>query len=84
MISPNGDQANDFWFIETENVDKIDLIILNRWGNVMFEDSSPNPIWDGKTKSGNDAEDGAYFYKFVLYAQDGSEIPGQGFLHVTR
>jgi gliding motility-associated-like protein len=84
VISPNGDQANDFWFIETENVDKIDLIILNRWGNVMFEDSSPNPIWDGKTKSGNDAEDGVYFYKFVLYAQDGSEIPGQGFLHVTR
>ncbi len=84
VFSPNGDQTNDYWFIKTKNVDKIDLWINNRWGNVMFEASGPNPAWDGNTKSGEAAQDGVYFYRFILYATDGSQIPGQGFLQITR
>ena len=84
VFSPNGDQTNDFWFIKTKNVDKVDLWITNRWGNVMYEASGANPIWNGRSKSGEDAQDGVYFYRFILHAQDGTEIPGQGFLQITR
>ncbi len=84
VFSPNGDLANDLWYIETTNIKEVDLTILNRWGNVMYQGKGPLPAWNGQSKSGGDAEDGVYFYKFILYADDGSEIPGQGFLHLTR
>jgi gliding motility-associated-like protein len=84
VFSPNGDQINDLWFIETTNIYEIDLTILNRWGNVMYQGKGPLPAWNGDSPGGTEAEDGVYFYKFILYADDGSEIPGQGFLHLTR
>lgn len=84
VFSPNDDLVNDLWFIKTIHVDETELYIFNRWGNVMYEGKGPLPAWNGETKSGTPAEDGVYFYKFILYANDGTEIPGHGFLHLER
>ncbi|MFA7273624.1 MAG: choice-of-anchor L domain-containing protein [Crocinitomicaceae bacterium] len=84
VFSPNGDLANDFFFIETENVKTIHMQIFNRWGNTMFDQTSANPSWNGLTKSGNPADDGVYFYKILLNGISGHTVSLDGFFHLVR
>ena len=88
VFTPSGDGVNDTYFLSTKNVVKLDLIIMNRWGNVLFEKSSDNlvtdnPTWDGKV-NGLLANEGVYFYKYVGYNISGQEVTGHGFFHLVR
>jgi gliding motility-associated-like protein len=89
VISPNNDGDNDVFFIRnTESLTTLELIILNRWGNVVYQELSTNvqlknPQWDGKI-DGQTAEEGLYFYKFVGYLGiNQQETTGHGFLHLV-
>jgi gliding motility-associated-like protein len=84
VFSPNVDNANETWMVQTKNMSTIDLIILNRWGNVMAKIEDLNGGWDGKTPSGTDASDGTYFYKYTAKALNGEEFSGHGFLTLVR
>src|SRR5690606_22537304 len=66
VFTPNGDGDNDVYFLTTTNATNVELTILNRWGNVMYEGSGLNPSWDGDTPGGAEATDGTYFYKYVV------------------
>jgi gliding motility-associated-like protein len=83
VFSPNGDGLNDFYFLSTTNTVSIELSIINRWGNVVFEGSGINPAWNGKMKSGADAPDGVYFYKYTVYGLQNQFIEGHGFLQLV-
>ena len=88
VFTPGVDGNNDSYFLRTENVVKLQLIIMNRWGNVLFEKSSidlvnDNPSWDGKI-NGVIANEGVYFYKYTGYNISGQEITGHGFLHLVK
>lgn len=69
-FTPNGDSRNDifkpypFRFIAS-----IDMQILNRWGNVVFETTDPNINWDGTSPGGEELPDGVYFYKCQIFEQ---------------
>jgi gliding motility-associated-like protein len=72
VFTPNNDDVND-WFGITANVEaEANLVILNRWGNVVFEKSfvtTPNnfqELWDGTSAGSVPATDGVYFYKLKL------------------
>lgn len=86
VFSPNGDGNNDTWnFFNLELVESIELTILNRWGNVVFESTDPNPTWDGKLQNGNDAAEGVYFYKYLLNGLDKiTTHEGHGYLQLIR
>jgi gliding motility-associated-like protein len=74
VLTANVDQTNDIWNIETACVESIDCIILNRWGDKIYQFSDLNGGWDGKTNSGKEANDGVYFYKLIAtYFGGGSE-----------
>ena len=88
VFTPGVDGNNDTYFLRTKNVVKLELIIVNRWGNVIFERSSDdlvnnNPSWDGKI-NGAIANEGVYFFKYVGYNISGQEITGHGFLHLVK
>ena len=60
------------------------LVILNRWGNTIYDETSTDllnmtPSWDG----GN-ASDGVYFYRYEGVGVAGQELDGHGFLHLIR
>ncbi|MEY3099344.1 MAG: hypothetical protein RIS63_232, partial [Bacteroidota bacterium] len=89
VISPNNDGDNDVFFIRnTESLTALELIILNRWGNVVYQELSTNvqlknPQWDGKI-DGQTAQEGIYFYKFVgSLGVNLQETTGHGFLHLV-
>lgn len=62
VFTPNNDGWNDVFDIRTSAVGPFKLEIYNRWGNVVFENSSPLISWDGTTSAGVPASAGTYFY----------------------
>jgi gliding motility-associated-like protein len=70
VFTPNGDQINDFFVpinypVANPNaiVDRVEMTIFNRWGNVVYETTDPLINWDGKHyRTGSDVSDGVYFY----------------------
>jgi len=84
IFTPNEDGDNDFFYLNATNAINIDLTILNRWGNIVFEGSGVNPAWNGKTDNGSDAKDGVYFYKYVLTGYQDAVLEGHGYLHLQR
>jgi gliding motility-associated-like protein len=64
IFSPNGDNFNDvFEPFPYRYVDRIQLTIYNRWGEVVFTTDDPSIQWDGKHKeSGKLCSDGAYYF----------------------
>jgi gliding motility-associated-like protein len=79
VITPNGDGINDLFEIKTlpENTE---VIILNRWGNIVFSATNYQNNWDGKDTAGKELVDGVYTYKFIT--EDGKTV--HGFLHLVR
>ncbi len=78
IITPNGDGINDFFIIDDAYSQLGNtIIIINRWGNRMFDASPYLNDWGGEGVS-----DGVYFY---MYYPNGIEEPNnvkQGFIHV--
>jgi len=79
VITPNGDGVNDFFEIQKLPVN-FEVIILNRWGNIVFSATNYQNNWDGKDTSGKNLVEGVYIYKFKT--KEGKV--GHGFLHLVR
>jgi len=88
VITPDGDQTNDYFTLQYKNVVSIELIIFNRWGNIMYQASSNDvlvfePSWDGAFNS-NPATEGVYTYTYKAVGISGAEVKGHGFFHLIR
>lgn len=73
VFTPNGDGYNDYFVIRgMERYDRVDLLIVNRWGNEVYKNADYKNNWDG-----NGLNEGTYFYKIYLYSgQNRSEYKG--------
>lgn len=86
VFTPDGDGYNDLFHLTVENSESVELIITNRWGNIVFQNTAANPTWDGKTKTptGADCAEGVYFFKYKVTGVAGDILEGHGFLHLVR
>ena len=84
VFSPNKDGVNDSFNIEGVYLKEIYLLITNRWGNVVFEQTSINPTWDGTILNGNEASDGVYFFTFKAVGLNEEVIEDKGFVELIR
>ncbi len=85
VFSPNGDLVNDFFTFEVINPKEFEVILFNRWGNIVYETTDASTFfWNGESQEGNTAEDGVYFYKFKAVGYQEEEVSGQGFFHLVR
>ena len=73
-FSPNGDGFNDTYKAKTgwKNIVKFRAIILNRWGQKLYEWNDPAGEWDG-TYNGHDVKEGVYFVQVTAKGSDGRE-----------
>ena len=69
VITPDGDGKNDFFKIG-EFIDKVELIIINRWGNEEFTNSNYLNDWSGLNSKGQKLPNDTYFY--ILKFKNGS------------
>lgn len=65
IITPNGDGINDLFEITTGGITDYNLIIQNRWGEVVYTTTDPLKHWDGKS-DGTMVSEGVYFYQLTL------------------
>jgi gliding motility-associated-like protein len=84
VFTPNDDNTNELYILDWKNLVKLRLVVLNRWGNVLFDETSSdlvnfNPGWDGYQ-----AQDGVYFYRYEAEGISGATIEGHGFFHLIR
>jgi large repetitive protein len=66
-ITPNDDGKNDTWIID--NVDKYpksELIVFNRWGDIMYRSKPYKNEWDGTNQQGQPLPEGTYYYVLRL------------------
>ncbi len=61
-FTPNGDGINDQFGIKGEGVQDYEILVYDRWGEVIFESDSPLKQWDGSYK-GQPVQQGTYVYQ---------------------
>jgi gliding motility-associated-like protein len=87
VFSPNGDGINDFFRpIENQDVERVEMQVFNRWGQLVFETEDPEINWNGKHKNSNDlVSPGIYYYICDVFERriSGVEVRNLvGFIHV--
>ena len=71
-ISPNGDGLNDVFAIEfLEDYPENELIIFNRWGDIVYKTDNYQNDWNGTSTAAlqigkNELPDGVYFYQLNI------------------
>ena len=77
VFTVTGDNTNETWSVQTKNAVSSNVLIFNRWGNVIAELKEPNESWDG-TVNGKKASAGVYFYKYELVDNYNETTRGHG------
>jgi gliding motility-associated-like protein len=88
VFTPNSDNSNDFFLINyndaLETITSFEIVILNRWGNVLRTFDDPLFKWDGTTEGDREVGDGTYFYKVNIETKKGQIIEEHGFVQLVR
>jgi len=78
VITPNNDNVNDVFKIKGL-MPNTELLIVNRWGNLIYQTDNYDNTWNGRDMNGNPVPDGVYMYK--VNAPDGKQK--HGFIHIV-
>jgi len=73
-FTPNSDEFNQLWGIHMEGIDvyNFELLVYNRWGEIVWESKNPSETWDGVYK-GELVMDGTYTWTIKakdIYSDD--------------
>jgi gliding motility-associated-like protein len=63
-FTPDGDLFNERWRVHIQGIDIFDfnLVIFNRWGEIVWESFDPDASWDG-TYGGKRVKEGTYIWR---------------------
>ncbi len=69
VFTPNGDGINDLFHpFPYSYVEKIRIVIYDRWGREIFTTENPDINWDGNNQQSNKpCPDGVYYYICTVY-----------------
>ena len=78
VLTPNGDDYNDYIWITSSLADVVEAKFFNRWGLSVWEGVGTDLRFSGKTTEGLNLEDGTYYYVISLdYGEAGmKELTG--------
>lgn len=86
-FTPNGDNINELFKIVGVGISnqEFEMLIYNRWGQVIFKTNDPSKGWDGKVGSGNEAPAGIYVYMISFkFNSSKDKINKVGDIHLFR
>ncbi len=66
VFTPNQDGINDGFNFSGGCLNAVNKKIFNRWGQLLFESNQIAEEWNGRTKAGEKAPEGTYFYIFTI------------------
>lgn len=70
VITPNGDNYNEYFVVDNQNDASCSLVIINRWGQRVFQSNVYKNDWNG-----SDLPAGVYFY-YATNKCSGSDLKG--------
>lgn len=83
VFTPNGDQVNDFFEVETDGTTVYEFSVFTRTGTRIYHSQSPRIFWDGNSLDGQELKEGIYYY--VIEEQGGSSpFDKAGFMYLFR
>ncbi len=81
LITPDMDGINDYFQLESlETLGKVELIVFDRRGALVFKNSEYDNLWHGTDYNGKPLPDDTYFY--VLRGENGLSL--SGYLYIRR
>lgn len=82
-FSPNGDGINDALYVRGDNFIEFELLIFNRWGEMVFQTKDISVGWNGTYQGKDQAVDA---YNFILRGKcvDGQFTSNQGTITLLR
>lgn len=85
-FSPDGDNINDKFIIKRiQTFPNNELQVYNRWGQLVYQKTSYDNSWDGKSNVGTDNSalpSGSYFY--IVHFNDGISETKQGYVVLRK
>lgn len=84
VFTPNGDGDNDLYSIKQQNIKTLEVLVLNRWGDLVMQYDGKTTQWNGKDAKGEEVSDGVYFVKAVAETTFGETLQKQQFVHIFR
>ncbi|MBD3636990.1 MAG: gliding motility-associated C-terminal domain-containing protein [Crocinitomicaceae bacterium] len=82
VITPNNDGSNDEVYFISPCGKVTEIVILNRWGRIVYTSNDPSMPWNGISNDGDRVVEGVYFWTVHLENTDGSDTYKHGNLTV--
>ncbi len=82
-FTPNGDDFNDVFRVESNFIDEQRLLIYNRWGEEVFFSTDKDAEWDG-TYKGQPVTADVYGFRLEIVCVNGDNYETQGNITVFR
>ena len=82
-FTPNGDGNNDVLYVRGRFISSMDLKVFDRWGELVFETTSPTAGWDA-TYKGKPVDPAVFVYWLEVTCADGQEFFKKGNVTVIR
>ncbi len=76
VITPNGDNQHDVLRPRINRfVERVDFLLYNRWGELVYQTEDPTLGWDGTNLNGEPVSDGTFIYTCEVFQRlPGGEI----------
>ena len=82
-FTPDGGRMNEFFKASTIGISEFEIIICNRWGEVVFQSKDQYFRWDG-LYNGAPAQDGIYAYKIKCVTNSKKTLNFVGHVGIIR
>lgn len=80
-FTPNGDGKNDMWNVNLTKYNNAILKVFSRWGRLVYETTSLEIHWDGRSMGGEDLPANTYYYILEI---NGGEMTQNGPITILR
>lgn len=82
-FTPNNDNVNDFFYLQSYGFSRFSIRIYNRWGREVFASDAADFRWDGNV-AGKSAPEGVYVYQIEATSPGGRRTSRTGTVTIVR
>lgn len=72
-FTPDDDGINDVWSASTFKIDSFEILIYDRWGDIVFTSTDPNAVWMGNKNGGEYYQQTEIFNFLIKYTANTTE-----------
>lgn len=84
IITPNGDNFNDYFVINCANDYPSDLAVFDRWGKQVYYKLNYDNTWQGVDSNGKDLREGGYIWVLTVNFGEGRKQVYKGTVTLLR